>query len=48
MNHGPVWVLLIFLTGGGKSSASVPLTTKYSKSFQISFGTGSIIVLNVY
>ncbi len=46
MNQGPGWVLLMKKNGGGKSRASVPLTTKYSKSFQISFVIGSIIVFS--
>ncbi len=32
--------------GGGKSCATVPLTTKYIKSFQRSFDIGSIIVFS--
>jgi hypothetical protein len=41
MNHGPRWVLLMKKKGGGKSRATVPLTTKYIKSFQRSFVIGS-------
>jgi hypothetical protein len=44
MNHGPRWVLLMKKKGGGKSRATVLLTTKYIKSFQRSFVIGSIIV----
>jgi hypothetical protein len=47
MNHGPRWVLLMKKKNrGGKSRATVPLTTKYSKSFQRSFVIGSIIVFS--
>jgi hypothetical protein len=46
MTHGPRWVLLMKKNGGGKSRATVPLTTKYIKSFQRSYVIGSIIVFS--
>jgi hypothetical protein len=46
MNDAPRWVLLMKKNGGGKSRATVPLTTKYIKSFQRSFVIGSIIVFS--
>ncbi len=46
MNHGPRWVLLMKNNGGGKSRTTVPLTAKYSKSFQMSFVIGSVTVFS--
>jgi hypothetical protein len=46
MNHAPRWVLLMKKNGGAKSRATVPLTTKYIKSFQRSFVIGSIIIFS--
>jgi hypothetical protein len=46
INHAPWWELFIKKNGGSKSRATVPLTTKYIKSFQRYFVIGSIIVFS--
>jgi hypothetical protein len=46
MNQGPSRYFLMKKNRGGKSRATVPLTTKYSKIFQRSFVIGWKIVLS--